>query len=255
MVAAVLDQIGVQELSISTGGLREGIFLEYFWDHLDDPVITDVRRFAVLNLARIYGYQKNHAHHVRHLAGRLFDQLVPFAADRELLDASALLHDLGTIIAYDGHHKHSQTLIHYNGLAGYSRREICLIALLTRYHRKGTPDIEGYETVLDAQDEKTLVSLAGILRMAEFLERGRNAAVSDVSAQWDDDTLRITLVGDEHPAVEIWESQRNAVPLLESAFNRRVTIDSMAAPADYERKRRHGEPVSPFRISGSGPFF
>ena len=91
--------------------------------------------------------------------------------------------------------------------------------------------------------------------MAEFLERGRNAAVSDVSAQWDDDTRRITLVGDEHPAVEIWESQRNAVPLPESAFNRRVTIDSMAAPADYERKRRHGEPVSPFRISGSGPFF
>jgi len=56
--------------------------------------------------------------------------------------------------------------------------------------------------------------------------------VSDVSAQWDDDRLRITLVGDEHPAVEIWESQRNAVPLLESAFNRRVTIDSMAAPAE-----------------------
>jgi len=159
----MVDSVTAQEPTSSsppTSAVRDAANGAEFVDrvrkelNLDDPVITDVRRFAVLNLARIYGYQKNHANHVRHLAGRLFDQLVPLhgcsAADRELLDASALLHDLGTIIAYDGHHKHSQTLIHYNGLAVYSRLEICLIALLTRYHRKVTPDIEGHETVLDA---------------------------------------------------------------------------------------------------------
>ncbi|MBT4100796.1 MAG: Ppx/GppA family phosphatase [Gemmatimonadetes bacterium] len=236
VVRGVFETLGVDQLTISTGGLREGLFLEHFWEHLDYPVIDDVRRFSVLNLARIYGYQKDHANHVRHLAGRLFDQLLPLhdqgAQDRELLDAAALLHDLGTIIAYDGHHKHSQTLIHYNGLAGFSRREICLIALLTRFHRKGSPDIEGYESVLNKRDGKTLTYLAAILRMAEFLERGRNACVNDVITKWDDDALRITLVADEHPAVEIWETRRNALPLMESAFGRRVVLDSMAAPLD-----------------------
>ncbi|MBT5055247.1 MAG: hypothetical protein HOM68_01800, partial [Gemmatimonadetes bacterium] len=50
--------------------------------------------------------------------------------------------------------------------------------------------------------------------------------------KWDDDALRITLVADEHPAVEIWETRRNALPLMESAFGRRVVLDSMAAPLD-----------------------
>jgi exopolyphosphatase / guanosine-5'-triphosphate,3'-diphosphate pyrophosphatase len=236
VVRGVLDTLGVSELAISASGLREGLFLEHFWDHLPYPVIPDVRRFAVLNLARTYGYQKTHANHVRFLASRLFDQLMPLhkggTCERELLDAAALLHDLGTIIAYDGHHKHSQTLIHYNGLSGYSRREICLIALLARYHRKGTPSIDGYESVLGPADEKTLRSLAAILRLAEFLERGRNAAVNDVIVGWDDESMRITLVADELPAVEIWETERNALPLVESTFGRSVQLDSMAAPSD-----------------------
>ena len=37
---------------------------------------------------------------------------------------------------------------------------------------------------------------------------------------------------DEHPAVEIWETQRNALPLVESIFGRLVRLDSMAAPTD-----------------------
>lgn len=236
VVRGVLDILGVDELAISTSGLREGLFLEHFWDHLPYPVIPDVRRFSVLNLARTYGYQQTHAQHVRHLAGRLFDQLLPLhggtTGDRELLDAAALLHDLGTVIAYDGHHRHSQTLIHYNGLSGYSRREICMIALLTRFHRKGTPSIDGYESVLTGADENMLKSLAAILRLAEFLERGRSAAVNDVIVGWDDDHLRLTLVADEHPAVEMWETQRNALPLVESTFGRQVRLDSMAAPTD-----------------------
>ena len=236
VVLGALDALEVDELTISTGGLREGVFAEYFWQHLPYPVIPDVRRFSVLNVARNYRYEKRHAGHVRFLAGRLFEQLTPLhgygAAERELLDAAALLHDLGTVIAYDGHHKHSQTLIHYNGLAGFAPREIAIIALLARYHRKGTPSREGYGRLLDASDETRLRRLAAILRLAEFLERGRNAAVDDVIVSWGEDFLRLTLIADEHPAVELWETERNAVPLVETAFGRKVHIDTLAAPPE-----------------------
>ena len=233
-VLGVFDRLQVEALTISTSGLREGVFFEHFWQHLPYPVIPDVRRFSVLNVARNYQYEKRHASHVRFLAGRLFEQLTPLhgfgAAERELLDAAALLHDLGTVIAYDGHHKHSQTLIHYNGLAGFSRREISLIALLARYHRKGMPSRAGYESLLDGGDDVLLQQLAAILRLAEFLERGRNAAVDDVIVSWGEDFLRLTLIADEHPAVEIWETERNALPLVEAAYGRKVLLDSIAAP-------------------------
>lgn len=233
-VLGVLEKLGIDELKISTAGLREGVFFEHFWEHLDYPVIADPRRFSVLNLARNYNYHERHADHVRLLAGRLFDQLQPLhefgPAERELLDAAALLHDIGTVIAYDGHHRHSETLIHYNGLAGFDRREIALIALLTRYHRKGVPQRDGYEGLLSKADGLLLTRLAAILRLAEFLERGRNAAVKDVVASWGDDTLRLTLIADEHPTVELWEAERNGLPLLETAFGRKASLDTIAAP-------------------------
>lgn len=237
VVLTVMKQLQMEQLTISTNGLREGLFCEQFWQHLRYPVVTDVRRFSVLNMARTYQYQKNHAMHVRFLAGRLFDQLAPLHGygppERELLDAAALLHDLGSIISYHGHHKHSQTLITNSGLSGFSPREIALIALLTRYHRSGTPTPSEYKLLLDDEDSLRLVRLAALLRLAEFLERGRNATVDDVTAIWDDKDLYLTMIADEYPAVELWEAERNAADLMSDAFNRKVYLDSTAAPREW----------------------
>jgi exopolyphosphatase/guanosine-5'-triphosphate,3'-diphosphate pyrophosphatase len=234
VVLAMMSHLKSDELTISTNGLREGLFFEQFWQHLSYPVVTDVRRFSILNMARTYQYQKNHANHVRYLAGRLFEQLAPLhnysAAERELLDAAALLHDLGTIISYNDHHKHSETLIINSGLPGFSPRETALIALLARYHRKGTPDTTAYKFLLNDDDNVLLIRLAAILRLAEFLERGRNATVDDIAVTWDDNNLHLTLLADEYPAVELWQTERNAVSLVEAAFKRCVRFDSTAAP-------------------------
>ena len=237
VLRAVMDQLQTEQATISVNGLREGLFFEYFWKHLSYPVVSDVRQFSVLNKARVYQYSKAHANQVRFLAGRLFEQLAPLhgfgRAEWELLDAAALLHDLGTLISYDDHHKHSQALIVNSGLSGFRPRETALIGLLTRYHRKGRPRIDGYENLLQDGDEVRLVRLSAILRLAEFLERGRNANVDDISAQWDDETLFLTLYADEFPAVEIWEAERNAVGLMAKAFERRVVVESTAAPGDW----------------------
>jgi exopolyphosphatase/guanosine-5'-triphosphate,3'-diphosphate pyrophosphatase len=200
-------------------------------------VVADVRRFAVLNLARIYRYQKRHALHVRYLANRLFEQLAPLHGygpeEQRLLEAAALLHDLGTIINYDDHHKHSETLIANSGLPGFRPRETALVALLSRYHRKGTPTPDGYDVLFREGDEQRLTRLAAILRLAEFMERGRNAVVDDVAVSWEDEKLTLTLIADEYPAVELWETERNALELVVAAFGRQVVLESTAAPAGF----------------------
>lgn len=234
VLATVMDRLQVETLTISMNGLREGLFLENFWDHLSHPVVDSVRRFSVLNMARIYQYQKSHANHVRYLSSRLFNQLAPLHnyghAERELLDAASLLHDLGTIISYYDHHKHSRTLIINSGLAGFTPREVALIAQLVRYHRKGTPKRKRFKQLLSKKDGQILLRLTAILRLAEFLERGRNATVDDITAAWDDKHLRLTLIADEFPAVELWEAERNAAKLVERAFGKKVLLESTAAP-------------------------
>ena len=142
-----------------------------------------------------------------------------------------LLHDLGRIIGYNSHHKHTQTLLEYNGLPGYTPRETALIALLCRYHRKGQPDITDYKLLLDKEDRQLLLHLSAILRLAECLERGRNANITDTITTWDEGQLRITLIANQYPAVELWQAGRNASPLMSEAFQKEIVFDSFSPPA------------------------
>lgn len=234
VLRAVMKRLGVEELLISEHGLREGLFFEQFWSHLPYPVHPDLRDFNVLNMARFYGFKERHAYHVRHLSTRLFDQLAPLHGfgphERELLAAAALLHDLGTVISYNDHHKHSETLIASNGLSSFTSRETALVALLARYHRKGTPTPGPYEPLFIEGDEGRLLCLSAMLRTAEYLERGRNGIVRDVEVDLGEDVV-LSLVAEEFPAVELWETERNALELLSRALGRPVTLQSEVAPA------------------------
>jgi len=230
VLRTVMQRLNVEQVTVSENGLREGLFFKRFWDTLPYPVTPDLRTFSVLNMARFYDYQQRHAEHVRRLTTRLFEQLKPLhgyeANELELLNAAALLHDIGTVVNYNDHHKFSEIIIAGNGLPGYSPREVALIALIARFHRKGTPLAADYSGVLQDGDEQVVLRLAALLRLAEYTERGRSGRVNDIRAEWNEKQLNLTLVADEFPAVELWDAQRNATRLMEMAYGREVSLGS-----------------------------
>ncbi|HEX8464145.1 MAG TPA: HD domain-containing protein, partial [Abditibacterium sp.] len=229
VIRAVLKRTGATELSISESGLREGLFFEQFWAELPTPVTPDLRAFSVLNMARFYGYQPAHTDHVRHLALSMFDQLQPLhgygRAERELLAAAALLHDIGTLIRYNDHHKHSQTLIVSSGLPGYSPREVALIALLARFHRKGTPTTAEHASLMREGDDVRLLRLASLLRLSEYLERGRSGVVRAIRVRWDAAKLWLALESEQKPSVEMWIARRDGLDLMQAAWNRPTELE------------------------------
>jgi exopolyphosphatase/guanosine-5'-triphosphate,3'-diphosphate pyrophosphatase len=63
---------------------------------------------------------------------------------RDLLEAAAVLHDIGYIVNYAQHHKHAYHLIMHADLlgdsgGGFSRREVEVLANVVRYHRRAEP--------------------------------------------------------------------------------------------------------------------
>ena len=83
-------------------------------------------------------YAVAHARHVRQLALELFDQLYPLhelgSDERDMLDAAALLHDIGWTVSDSKHHKHTFHLIrqHAERLDGFSPEQVELIANVAR---------------------------------------------------------------------------------------------------------------------------
>jgi len=213
---AFLQHSGFDQITISRPGLREGLFFEHYLSHLPRPLFPDLRQFSVLNLARIFDSDHPHSHHVAFLALRMFDDLQPVHGldeqYRKLLWAAGILHDVGTLINYPYHHQHSYYIILNYTLYGYSPRELAIIALIARYHRnKGAPKARNLAPLLTEEDKQALVVLCGIIRLAEYLERGRRQIVRDLRchADMENGWVQIEPLTTGHAAIELWEAERN----------------------------------------------
>ena len=130
------------------------------------------------------------------------------ADERELLWAACLLHDIGTAVDYDDHHKHSRYLILNAGLPGYTQREIALVAQMARYHRKGTPALDDIEPLAAKGDDGLVARCSTLLRLAEQLERSRDQLVTAAHLAVEDGTAELRLEGSGDVALARWSAQR-----------------------------------------------
>jgi exopolyphosphatase/guanosine-5'-triphosphate,3'-diphosphate pyrophosphatase len=239
VLAGLLEGGGFGGVEVSEAGMREGAFFERLLEGRDPPLFPDVRRGSVLNLARHFHVDPRHADHVAALSLSMLDGLAEDglarvgAEDRELLWAACMLHDVGTAIDYDDHHKHSQYLILNAGLAGWTPRELMLVALCTRFHRKGEMDPSALGTLAREGDPERLILLGAVLRLAEQLERPRDQSVRSVRVRRVDGGVRLEPEAHGDVTVSVWAARQHA-DALERAVGRPVEVaepDTSGAPA------------------------
>ncbi len=135
-----------------------------------------------------------HSHHVAKLALELYDGLLPRAKhldspkafdQRAILQIAALLHDVGRSKGEKGSHKVSYRLIdRLEPLPGWRSEELYLAAVVSRYHRGALPQprhavLRG----LTSAQRQSLLTLAGILRLADALDADRDGRIQRVSLE------------------------------------------------------------------------
>ena len=225
--AVVIDEVlrlgSFDGVESTEAGLREGVFFETLLGDADPPLFDDVRRASVLNLAAQYHPEFDHTEHVAQLSLEMWDALgaagrhAADPAERDLLWAAAMLHDIGTAVDYDDHHKHSRYLVLSAGLPGFSPREVALIAQLVRYHRKGSPSLGDLSPLMRTGDQELLERGAALLRLTEQLERARDQAVRDATLIVDDGCADLHLEGEDDVTLARWMAERHT-ELFERAF-------------------------------------
>jgi exopolyphosphatase/guanosine-5'-triphosphate,3'-diphosphate pyrophosphatase len=230
VIQQVLESGELAGIEATEAGLREGVFFERSLSGRSEPLVEDVRRASVLNLAAQYDPHAAHTLHVAKLALALFDQLARAgahsgdAAERELLWAACMLHDVGVAVDYDDHHKHSRYLILSAGLPGFSPREAALIGQIVRYHRKGMPELGPFAPLTEEGDDGLLDRCAVLLRLAEDLERSRDQSVREARALTDGNgAVQLELNARGEARVPRWAAARET-ELFARAFGRELVV-------------------------------
>ena len=221
LLDTILRRIGAEDLTLCDLALREGLVLDYIRRNRRQIAqvdrIPDIRRRSTIELAERCNYVAEHAQQVARLALALFDQTRAVHGrtdrEREWLEYGALMHDLGVHISYPRHDRHSYYLIKNGDLRGFDPQEIEVMALVARYHRRGTPKKSHPEYAdLPSELRRAVRLLSSILRLAESLDRSHAQVVSglELRDRGEDFLLQLHTSGDAE--LEVWATNRHLAP-------------------------------------------
>jgi exopolyphosphatase / guanosine-5'-triphosphate,3'-diphosphate pyrophosphatase len=157
-----------------------------------------------------YDEEPSHSDHVCALALQIHDGLASWhkldARARELLHSAALLHDIGWSQTPDGkgHHKWSAKLIREYAWKNLEQDEVNLVAQVARYHRKTPPEPDHAEFhALKPAQQKTVMILGGILRIADALDRTHTGKITRLEASATKEAILVKVQSDGN-----WNAER-----------------------------------------------
>ncbi len=230
IIDRLMRQFHVNLLQAHNRGVRDGLILTMIDESLGKPSQDPHDRDAAIErFAAACSSEVAYGRHVAQLAGRIFSQLVPLfnlsPADQTLLETAARLQDVGYLINYEKHHKHSYHLILNSGLPGFQPGELELIANIARYHRGARPK-EKHDNFrqLSAESQRRVCRLAAILRLAGGFDRTHTGQVHDIIVKpIGAERLEMAAVAADNPDVDLWSARRRA-KMFEKVFKTSLVI-------------------------------
>lgn len=174
ILAAIFKDFKISEMHFSEGALREGLLYEMESRFKR----SDIRMRTTENLASKHLVDLEHAAKVKGHAREFLDQthqelgINKHSELFDLLEWSALLHEVGLSISLQAFHRHSAYILKHTYMPGFNREQQTILAMLARFQRKALKLNEMEEFSLFKK--KHVISLIRILRLAILLNGQRN---------------------------------------------------------------------------------
>lgn len=286
--AIVLEQVlrlsGARGITLSDYGVREGLVTDWLRRHAAElssiESSDDLRLRSVLGLLARFQHDDRHPRHIAALSLQLFDALRPWhdlgVREREWLHFAALLHDIGSSVAYDGHARHSAYLIRHAGLRGLTADEIELVALVAQHHGAARPKRKREPAYAERcrTERRSVRWLSAMLRVAEGLDRSHYQLVRGLQVRLRRERFQIVVDARRHAQLELWAGQRRASDLahllgspvevmpavnerVASNRSKRVAAEAIVAPPDEDAptpaRARRPRRLAPRRTTPASP--
>jgi exopolyphosphatase/guanosine-5'-triphosphate,3'-diphosphate pyrophosphatase len=225
--------LNVRLLAVPAVGVREGLVHEIAKDAFSrkEPHRYTAAARQILMGTRSFSRRlerdQRHAEHVRELSLQLFDQLQPMhhlpSEARVILEAAALLHDIGHTVSHKGHHKHGEYLTMNGDIPGLEGRERALAAAVVRYHnRKAEPANHHISyAALNTGDRRLARRLASLVRIAEGLDHSHRQRINSIRAAFQRGAVGLHLRARGDASEDLRDASRSA-ELFEREFHTRL---------------------------------
>ena len=225
VIDAIMRRFRVNVLQVHNFGVRDGLLFTML-DEL--PGVTSATPSPSVDeqidrFAEACGVDMVHSKHVAKLAGQIYAGLAKTyalpAGDQRLLEAAARMQDVGYLISYDGHHKHTYHLILHSQLEAFLPEELVIVASVARYHRGSDPK-KKHDNFgrLSAEDQIRVKRLAAILRVAGGLDRSHNQTIRDVTVANRAGAVQVTVDAAHLPEVDLWAAEKRS-ELFQKTFD------------------------------------
>jgi CHAD domain-containing protein len=179
-----------------------------------------------------------HSIHVARLALQLYDGLPVRRPEtdfeppdqRAILQAAALLHEVGRSKKEKNHHKATYNLVRrLKPPLSWSEEKLRWVGIVARYHRGALPRV-GQKTLmgLSESQRQSMLQLAGILRLADAFDSERDGRIQRLEVHEQDGFLEIAAQG-YSSRDRMAEGIAAARHLLETVYRRPVMVKPLAA--------------------------
>jgi len=191
-----LERTGAANVAVPLVTIRDGYLVDLASgvnSSLQDDFFSQIVASAV-NLGRKYHFDETHGRHVAHHCMTIFDALVKEHGmnrrHRIMLEAAAILHDVGTYIKASGHQKHGQYIVVNSEIFGLHNDELNIVANVINYHRGDPPAQSDFDYIQLQREERILVlKMASILRVADALDRGHSQQIKNFTVERRQETI------------------------------------------------------------------
>jgi len=140
-----------------------------------------------------------------------------------ILEAAALLHDIGHSVSHKGHHKHGEYLTMNGDIPGLEHRMRAMTAAVVRYHnRKAEPASHHISyAALNNTDRRIARKLASMVRIAEGLDHSHRERIQRIRATFQKNAVGLQLETRGDASEDVRDATRSA-ELFEKEFHTRL---------------------------------
>ncbi len=185
VVSEITRRVSAEELIVSGCGLREGLFYYDYEKHFGPAKENKMLMASAENYLHTLPLDKDsHIAYITSMALSLFDGWKTLHGlsprDRTLLAASGILHDIGILVNYYSHARHSGYMIVNSHLFGLTHREQFICALAAACHRGNPGKILRSNSLLRLMTDDDILrakKIAVFLSIAEALDETEEQSI------------------------------------------------------------------------------